>query len=69
MSRIRGLSKSWKESFERPLPDIIEDFGGFSFMEDCVTVHSEDVVDSTDAIRGGEQILFADPDKAVRVHA
>ena len=37
------LSKSGKESFERPLPDFIKKFGGFFF------VHSEDVVGSTDA--------------------
>ena len=43
------LSKFWKESFKRPLPGFTEDFGGFSFLKDCVTVHSENVVDSTDA--------------------
>ena len=43
------LSNSWKESLEGPLPNFTEDFGGLSLLKDCATVHSENVVGSTDA--------------------
>ena len=54
------LSKSQKESFERPLPSIIKDFGGRPFIENRLTRRSEDVVDSTDAkalAKGGKFCL------------
>ena len=31
------------------MSNFIEDFGGLSLLKNCVTVHSDDVVDSTDA--------------------
>ena len=57
------LRESWKESLERPLPNLIEDFGGLSLLKHCEAVHSEDVVDSTDAkTRGEGKILSQGPD-------
>ena len=41
--------KSWKESLKRPLSHFIEDFGGFFFLKDRVTVHWENVAGSADA--------------------
>ena len=43
------LGKPWEESFERPSTNFIKDCGSLSFMQNGVTMHSEEVVDSADA--------------------
>ena len=49
-STERGLFKLSSVTPGKSLSrDLCEDFGGFSSTKNCVIVHSEDVVDSTDA--------------------
>ena len=43
------LRESLEEPLRRPLPNCIQDFGSSFLLKNCVTVHSADVVDSTDA--------------------
>ena len=37
-----------KEPFERPLPDLVVDCRYTLFLQDCVAVNPQDVVDTTD---------------------
>ena len=37
-----------EEPLKRSLSNLIEDFGSSSFLKNCMTLHSEDVVDTAD---------------------
>ena len=44
--RSRDLRETWKEPFERPLPNLVVDFCSELFLKDGVAVKPQDVVDA-----------------------
>ena len=50
------LCETWEEPFERPLPDLVVDLCSTLFLQDCVAVNPQDVVDTADfqALSEGE---------------
>ena len=63
------LRETWEEPFERPLPNLIVDFRRPLFLEDCVAVYSQDVVDAADSHTLSEEGKFRLRDLAGRVRA
>ena len=44
--RHTALRETPEESFERPLPNLVVDFCSPLFLQDCVAMNSQDVVDA-----------------------
>ena len=52
------LRETWAEPFDRPLPNLVVDFRRPLFLEDCVAVYSQDVVDAADSHTLSEEGKF-----------